>query len=150
MVTTEYKIAYAEILEILKHISKEEQDKIPDNMIEMFKTYASEDSNFVYNPRKTLQEQDVSETAISIIAILYRDYWATKEQKQKILNFQNEERENYKSEKYDENDMFKKKNKEEVTIKKKSKNITNKESLAIVKKQNFLQKIVEKIKFFLL
>lgn len=148
MVTTEYKIAYAEILEILKHISKEEQDKIPSNMIEMFKANASEDSNFIYNPRKTLQEQNVSEIAVSIIAILYRDYWATKEQKQKISNFQNKEREKYKEEKYDVNDIFKKKNREEVEIENESKDINKKESLTIVKKQKIFQKIVEKIRSF--
>lgn len=141
MVTTEYKIAYSEILEILKHISKKERDKIPSNMIEMFKANASENSNFVYNPRKTLKEQNVSEIGISIIAILYRDYWATKEQKQKILNFQNREREKYKAEKYDVNNIFKKKN--EV------KSAFAEEYSVIVQKKNFIQKIIGKIKEFI-
>ena len=141
MVTTEYKIAYSEILEILKHISKKEQDKIPSNMIEMFKANASENSNFVYNPRKTLKEQNVSEIGISIIAILYRDYWATKEQKQKILNFQNREREKYKAEKYDVNNIFKKKNE--------MKSAFAEEYSVIVQKKNFIQKIIGKIKEFI-
>ena len=141
MVTTEYKIAYSEILEILKHISKKEQDKIPSNMIEMFKANASENSNFVYNPRKTLKEQNVSEIGISIIAILYRDYWATKEQKQKILNYQNREREKYKAEKYDVNNIFKKKNE--------MKSAFAEEYSVIVQKKNFIQKIIGKIKEFI-
>ena len=140
MVTTEYKIAYSEILEILKHISKKEQEKVPSNMIEMFKANASENSNFAYNPKKTLQEQNVSEIAISIIAILYRDYWATKEQRQKILNFQNREREKYKAEKYDVNNIFKKKNEIKPVI------VTAEEYPVIVKKQNFIQRIIGKIK----
>ena len=140
MVTTEYKIAYSEILEILKHISKKEQEKVPSNMIKMFKANASENSNFAYNPKKTLQEQNVSEIAISIIAILYRDYWATKEQKQKILNYQNREREKYKAEKYDGNNIFKKKNEIKPTI-------ANAEKYpVVVKKQNFIQRIIGKIK----
>lgn len=140
MVTTEYKIAYSEILEILKHISKKEQEKVPSNMIKMFKANASENSNFAYNPKKTLQEQNVSEIAISIIAILYRDYWATKEQRQKILNFQNREREKYKAEKYDVNNIFKKKNEIKPTI-------ANAEKYpVVVKKQNFIQRIIGKIK----
>ena len=140
MVTTEYKIAYSEILEILKHISKKEQEKVPSNMIKMFKANASENSNFAYNPKKTLQEQNVSEIAISIIAILYRDYWATKEQRQKILNYQNREREKYKAEKYDVNNIFKKKNEIKPTI-------ANAEKCpVIVKKQNFIQRIIGKIK----
>lgn len=149
MVTTEYKIAYAEILEIIKHISKEEQDKIPSDMMEMFKANASENSNFIYNPQKTLQEQNVSEIAISIIAILYRDYWATKEQKQKILNFQNREREKCKAEKYDVNNIFKKKNEEESVLEDEFKNTTTEKYLVTVKKQNFIQKIIEKIKIFI-
>ena len=140
MVTTEYKIAYSEILEILKHISKKEQEKVPSNMIKMFKANASENSNFAYNPKKTLQEQNVSEIAISIIAILYRDYWTTKEQRQKILNYQNREREKYKAEKYDVNNIFKKKNEIKPTI-------ANAEKCpVIVKKQNFIQRIIGKIK----
>ena len=140
MVTTEYKIAYSEILEILKHISKKEQEKVPSNMIKMFKANASENSNFAYNPKKTLQEQNVSEIAISIIAILYRDYWATKEQKQKILNYQNREREKYKAEKYDVNNIFKKKNEIKPTI------TVAEEYPVVVKKQNFIQRIIGKIK----
>ena len=140
MVTTEYKIAYSEILEILKHISKKEQEKIPSNMIKMFKANASENSNFAYNPKKTLQEQNVSEIDISIIAILYRDYWATKEQRQKILNYQNREREKYKAEKYDVNNIFKKKNEIKPTI------ANAEEYPVVVKKQNFIQRIIGKIK----
>lgn len=140
MVTTEYKIAYSEILEILKHISKKEQEKVPSNMIKMFKANASENSNFAYNPKKTLQEQNVSEIAISIIAILYRDYWATKEQRQKILNYQNREREKYKAEKYDVNNIFKKKNEIKPTI------ANAEEYPVVVKKQNFIQRIIGKIK----
>lgn len=144
MVSVEYRIAYAEILEILKHISEEEKEKIPINMIEMFKANAIEDSNFIYNPEKTLQEQNVSETALTIIAILYRDYWATKEQKQKILNFQNIEREKYKKEKYNVNDIFK--NKKGNILENEISKISDEESSIVVKKNNFIQKIVEKIK----
>ena len=81
MVTAEYKIAYSEVLEILKHISKEEYNKIPKEMIQMFKTNATNESHFAYNSNKTLQEQNVSETARTIIAILFRDYCATEDQK---------------------------------------------------------------------
>ena len=89
MVSTEYRIAYSEVLEILKYISKEELNKIPSNMIEMFKANASTESKFVYNPEKTLKEQNVSEIARTIIAILVRDYWATETQREKILSIQN-------------------------------------------------------------
>ncbi len=108
MVATEYKIAYSEVLEILKYISKEEFNKIPPNMVEMFRENASNENEFVYNPNKTLQEQNVSETARTIIAILFRDYWATENQKSKILAKQNYDRKKIKEEKYNPDNIFKK------------------------------------------
>lgn len=54
MVNTEYKIAYSEVLEILKYISKEEFNKVPQDMLEMFKTNASNENQFIYDPNKTL------------------------------------------------------------------------------------------------
>lgn len=110
MVNTEYKIAYSEVLEILKYISKEEFNKVPQDMLEMFKTNASYENQFIYDPNKTLQEQNVSETARAIIAILYRDYWATENQKQKILNKQNLDREKMKEEMYSPDNIFLKHN----------------------------------------
>ena len=110
MVNTEYKIAYSEVLEILKYIPKEELNKVPQDMLEMFKTNASYENQFIYDPNKTLQEQNVSETARAIIAILYRDYWATENQKQKILNKQNLDREKMKEEMYSPDNIFLKHN----------------------------------------
>lgn len=86
MVPKEYGIAYKEVLEILKHVSKEDVSKIPNNMLEMMKINASEETNFSYDVTKTLTEQNVSETARVIISILFRDYWATSEQREKIIN----------------------------------------------------------------
>lgn len=109
MVNIEHKIAYSEVLEILKYISKEEFNKVPQDMLEMFKANAINNNEFVYNPRKTLQEQNVSETARTIIAILFRDYWATENQKEKILKKQNYDREKIKEEMYN-NNILKKNN----------------------------------------
>jgi hypothetical protein len=91
MVKTEYANAYKEVLEILKYVSKEDFNKIPDKKIKMFSQYANYDYKFEYNPDITLKEQNVSDIAQTIIAILFRDYWATDEQKEKII----------KQEKYD-------------------------------------------------
>lgn len=85
MVNLEYRNAYSEVLEILKSISEEDFAKIPKDLIKLFNNNANEDYIFVYNPNKTLQEQDVSTKAKYIIAILFRDYWATEKQKEKII-----------------------------------------------------------------
>ena len=54
------------------------------------KRNANTEYQFCYNPTKTLAEQNVSKKAKSIIALLYRDYCASSEQRRKILDIQNQ------------------------------------------------------------
>ena len=115
MVTNEYKIAYSEVLEILKYISTEEFNKIPNDMIEMFKENAISSNDFIYDPNKTLQEQNVSELSRYIIAILFRDYWATENQRQRILAKQKYERQKRKEEMYSYDNIFKKNNNDNIS-----------------------------------
>ena len=109
MVTTEYANAYSEVLEILKYISVEDYNKIPKEKIKLFKTNANYDYSFQYNPNKTLNEQNVSKIAKGIIAILFRDYWATEIQREKIISKQNYDRqkmEEEKKERYNADTLF--------------------------------------------
>lgn len=118
MVDIKYANAYSEVLEILKYISKEDYEKIPNSKIELFETNHNEDYIFKYNPNKTLDEQDVSKIAKAIIAILFRDYWATEIQKEKIINKQNYDRmklEKEKKIKYNSDNIFKN-NKKEIIL----------------------------------
>lgn len=92
MIDIEYANAYSEVLGILKYIPIEDYDKIPKNRINLFKTYANKYHAFCYNTTKTLDEQNVSKIAKGIIAILFRDYWATEIQKEKIIAKQNHDR----------------------------------------------------------
>lgn len=109
MVSVEYANAYSEVLEILKYISKEDYEKIPNSKIELFETNHNKEYIFKYNPNKTLDEQNVSKTAKAIIAILFRDYWATEIQKEKIITKQNYDRKQLeeKKERYNYDNLFK-------------------------------------------
>lgn len=84
MLDLEYGNAYKEVLEILKHISQEDYDKIPEEKIAFFERNFNKNYAFKYDINKTLDEQNVSKKAKIIIAILFRDYWATDEQREKI------------------------------------------------------------------
>lgn len=141
MVDIKYAIAYSEVLEILKYISVDEYNKIPKSQIELFETNANNEYEFTYNPNKTLDEQNVSKIAKGIIAILFRDYWATDEQKRKITNKQNYDRqlmEKDKNERYNANYIFKKKV---------NKNSINIENTSIIEyKESLISKIINKIK----
>ena len=109
MVNSKYGIAYSEILEILKHIPIEDYKKIPKNEIELFKAYADNNYTFNYDTSKTLEEQNVSDITKGIIILLFRDYWATEIQKDKIIAKQNYDRiklEEEKKAKYNSDNIF--------------------------------------------
>ena len=90
MVDIQYANAYTELLDILKYISKEDYEKIPKSKIKVFEENCNKNYNFTYDENKTLDEQNVSEITKVIIAILFRDYWATKEQRYIIIKKQQE------------------------------------------------------------
>ncbi len=109
MVDSKYGIAYSEVLEILKHIPIEDYNKIPKNEIELFETYANNDYTFNYDTKKTLEEQNVSDITKGIIILLFRNYWATEKQRNKIIAKQNYDRrklEEKKKEKYNTDNIF--------------------------------------------
>ena len=90
MADIQYANAYTEVLDILKHISKEDYEKIPKSKIKVFEENSNKNYNFIYDENKILDEQNVSEITKVIIAILFRDYWATKEQRYIIIKKQQE------------------------------------------------------------
>lgn len=112
MENIEYAIAYSEVLEILKYIPTEDYNKIPKSKIELFENNADKEYKFKYNPNITLNEQNVSKRAKAIIAILFRDYWATETQRKKIIAKQKYDRfqmEKDKESKYNPDNLFKNK-----------------------------------------
>lgn len=151
MVDIKYANAYTEVLEILKYISVEDYNKIPKQKIELFETNANNDYHFSYTPEKTLNEQNVSKIAKGIIAIFFRDYWATDIQKEKIITKQNYDRSMLEEQKveFNPNDVFKRK----ITADFKDiydKNNINNSNLPIeIKKEKFYKKIVDFIKKYL-
>ena len=115
----EYAIAYSEVLEILQHISKEDYNKIPNEKIKLFKENSSKNYSFKYNSNLTLAEQNVSKRARAIIAILFRDYWATSSQREKIKRMEKFNRlkiEEEKSQMYNPDNLFKNKESKVETV----------------------------------
>ena len=111
MINSTYSKAYTEVLEIIKYFPKEEYDKVPKEKIEFYQNNMDIDYDFYINPEIDLSEQNISLEANAIIINLFRDYFATEEQKVKIkeildLNQKKEEQE--KREKYNPDDIFKK------------------------------------------
>lgn len=145
MVNVEYANAYSEVLEILNHIPKSDYDKIPNNMIEVFTRNNNKEYEFNYDVSKTLNEQSVSKIAKTIIAILFRDYWATPTQREKIIakeKYDIAKLEQEKRDIYNPDDLFKKKeeNQEET--------IVNQEASTFLieyKEKKFIKKMIKKL-----
>ena len=154
MTDIEYANAYKEVLDILKYISKEDYEKIPKTKIQMFEENSNKNYNFKYDVDKTLEEQNVSEIAKMIIAILYRDYFATKEQRYVIIKKQREAREEQERqirERIEQNRQIKEDDIKTIDVSTDldlDYNYNQGTSLEIYRKDNVLKKIIGKIKDF--
>ena len=154
MANIQYANAYTEVLDILKYISKEDYEKIPKSKIKVFEENSNKNYHFTYDENKTLDEQNVSEIAKMIIAILYRDYWATKEQRYIIIKKQREAREEQERqirERIEQNRQIKEDDIKTIDVSTDldlDYNYNQGTSLEIYRKDNILKKIIGKIKDF--
>ena len=134
--------AYAEVLEILKHIPETDYNKIPPEIIENMQLNADKEYKYVVTHFDNFQEQQILKETETILAVLFRDYWATEEQRKKIL-----EKEKYdfdilekeKREKYNPDNIFKKVNKEKLINSEISAN--NTEMSLIEYKESFFKRL---------
>lgn len=154
MADIQYANAYTEVLDILKYISKEDYEKIPKSKIKVFEENSNKNYSFTYDKNKTLDEQNVSEIAKAIIAILFRDYWATKEQRYVIIKKQREAREEQEKqirERIEQNRQIKEDDIKTIDVSTDldlDYNYNQGTSLEIYRKDNILKKIIGKIKDF--
>lgn len=156
MADIQYANAYTEVLDILRYISKEDYEKIPKSKIKVFEENSNKNYHFTYDENKTLDEQNVSEIAKMIIAILYRDYWATKEQRYIIIKKQREAREEQERqirERIEQNRQIKEDDIKTIDVSTDldldlDYNYNQGTSLEIYRKDNILKKIIGKIKDF--
>ena len=128
MVTKEFAEASAEINEILKYLPKEEVEKIPSKLREFFKEISSKDYVTNINPNIPLDKQQIKEKTKDIIALIYKNYWCSEEERkeldQKLIENDKKFEEELR-EKYNPDNIFKNNvtttNKEEVTEEKEEK-----------------------------
>lgn len=106
-----YAKAYKEVVETLKYMSNEDIEKIPLDMREMFEIKMDKNYKFDIDVLKPFEEQNFMEETKAIFASIFRDYWATNDQREEITVKENLERdilEKEKREKYNPNNIFKK------------------------------------------
>ena len=142
-----YPKAYREVIEVLNYVPKESVDKIPKTLIDTFNAKMDNSYNFFIDINKSFEEQDLLEETKAILANIFRDYWATPYQKERIQakeRYDMEKIEQEKRAKYN-NDIFKTRENNKIDNEEVADN-TNSNNLPIeVKKEKFYNKI---IKFF--
>ena len=143
MVDIEYANAFCEVLKILKYVDVNDYEKISPELIQTFQTYANWNWNFEYDVNKSFEEQKISKITKAIIANIFKDYWATPYQKERIEakeNYNIKKRELELQEKYNPDNLFKNKNKT-ITIEENEEINMVKNNLPIeVKKEKFYDK----------
>ena len=102
--TNKYRVALAEVNAILKNAQPEVLNKIPTK----FKSFILENMDTNYKDdldmSRSIEEQDISELARKIIALIYRDYLCSKEKRMEFIKLEK----NNKSAQYDSQKIFEK------------------------------------------
>lgn len=139
MLDNRYKSAFKEVSEILKYMDEELVNKIPTKFITFLQENMSKEYDFKINENIALEEQNISREAENILALLYRNYWATKEEKQEFARLDEQER---KSNDEKLQKIFKN------TINEFDKEENKDTQIVNVNNDNFFKKIINKLKKF--
>lgn len=110
MIAENYTCAYREVIEVLKYTKREDVNKIPKSRILLWRTNMNKDYDFKIDTTKTVEEQNLSKEAKAIIANIFKKYWATDYQKERIEakeKYDIEQMEKEKYQKYNPDDIFK-------------------------------------------
>lgn len=139
-----YAKAYTELYEILKNISEKDLNKIPKEVLNMLEEKRDKEYNFKLEENIEFENQKLLRETKILLAILYRDYWATKEEKEKITQkWKNDIIKNEEENKIKYNELFK--NKKQPIIDEENEN-----NLPIEpKKEKLFEKIICFIKKYL-
>lgn len=105
----EDKKVLTEVYEILKHLSSENFNKIPSNVINLIKTNKDDKYVWNYDTTKSLTEQNISRDAIAVLSYINMEYLLNNQQREFIENLhrQNEEvLEQLKRKRYNSDNLF--------------------------------------------
>ena len=139
-----YYKAYKEVLEVFKYMSEEDVKKVPEDMILTFETKQDKNHTFKIDVNKSIEEQNLLEETKDILSNVFRDYWATPEQREKIIareNFEREKIELEKRERYNPDKIFENKR----AVKEENYKVVDNE-LTVVQNKSFSEKIKAFIK----
>lgn len=112
MLSRAYSEAAVETLDILQHTNKNAVNKIPKRFIRFLKNNASKDYQVELDHSKPIYEMDIKEETKGILGMIYRNWWCSEEEKERIKqSIAEKEKNKHKNitKQYDPDDIFKKK-----------------------------------------
>lgn len=107
-----YIKAYTEVNCLLEYLPQSYIDKLPKKLIELIKEQSDKQYYISIDTNKSLLEQDFSKKTKDLIAVIKYNYWSTDEERQQLKKIFYENENKYQKElleKYNPNDIFKKK-----------------------------------------
>lgn len=138
--------AYKELWEILKLIPQDEYNKISSKFIEIIKS--NMDNNYTYKIEhiEDFENQEMMEETRILLAILYRDYWASPEEKDEIIRNEKEElirNDELLRKKYNPDDLFKN---SQTNIKTNNSETAESTDMIVFQKEKWYIKVIDFIK----
>ena len=107
-----YIKAYTEVNCLLEYLPQSYIDKLPKKLIELIKKQSDKQYYISIDTNKSLLEQNFSKKTKDLIAVIKYNYWSTDEERQQLKRIFYENENKYQKElleKYNPNDIFKKK-----------------------------------------
>lgn len=145
MVRTPYSEAATEVLAILNNTDKEAVNKIPKKFIEFLKENSSKTYKPNFDKSKTIKELNLKPKTQALLGLIYLKCWANEQQRAEFTKGTLENEKVYQqelTEKYSTDNLFKNR----VTSKLENETKAQQISLIKVKENNFIQRIINKIK----
>ena len=146
MVTKEFAEATTEINKILSYLPIEYVEKIPTKLRKFFKDIESKEYIPNIDPYKQLDEQDLKPKTKTLLTIIYRNYWCNEQEKAELDKKLIENDKKYEEElreKYNPDDIFKKREKTSTTVQETNLPME-------IKKENFMKRLFNYIKNILI
>lgn len=133
--------AYSEVDAILEKMDNVNREKVPAKLREMFKKEKDTEYQKEINIYNKIIEKDLQPKTLSILAMLYLNYWCENDEEKKSLTKQyadnDKKREEEARKKYDPENLFKNEDKSKVIIK----DNNSEKSLTITEKEKWYKKI---------
>ncbi len=145
MVRTSYTEAATEVLAILDNTDKEAVSKIPKKFIKFLKENSSKTYRPNFDKTKTIKELNLKPKTQALLGLIYWKCWANEQQKVEFTKRLKENEKKYQqelTEKYSTDNLFKNCGTSKLENDMKAQQI----SLITVKENNFVQRIINKIK----